>query len=77
VDEVVQFWEIGSALMQPRSGHFCYAKIVPCHAIGDPDCLRWSMLDLPAAKEGKNQVYLNGKGSQHWLVVTSRYQEQS
>ena len=70
---------IGSILMQPRSGHFCYAKVILCHVIRPPGlpALRWSMLDLPAAEEGKNQVYLNGKGSQHWLVVTSRYQEQS
>jgi hypothetical protein len=50
---------------------------LPCDRRPGLPALGWSMLDLPAAKEGKNQVYLNGKGSQHWLVVTSRYQEQS
>lgn len=31
---------IGSILMQPRSRHFCYAKIILCHVIGHPGCLR-------------------------------------
>ena len=56
----------------PRQNHS-----LPCDRPPGLPALRWSMLDLPAAEEGKNQVYLNGKGSQHWLVVTSRYQEQS
>ena len=53
----------------PRQNHS-----LPCDRPPGLPALRWSMLDLPAAEEGKNQVYLNGKGASTgwWLPRVTR-----